>query len=440
METNMYLSTVSEGITFRAVRETRFKNACIGVHFFFPLKREFLTLNAILIAMLRRSCARYPEYNELRRAHAMLYGADSDTSAAIIGNCQMISVEMEMTDDRFIPDGECISGECAGLLSEMIFRPAVGDDGGLFRQDDLDVVLRNAEERIKSLIIDKESYASHRCYEIMCEGEAAGLEPGGYLEDLPGITREALAQAWERMLTSSMVEIIVVGGMDYKPVERIFKKEFGAITRRPAPLPTPPAYKEAETIREVTERVEEKQSRMIMGYRLPVIEPDDRTMAARLMSLMFGGGTASLLFKHVREKLSLCYYCSSSYGRTSGLLFVRSGIDEVNYNQAIDEIKKQLAVIAENAFSDDEFNAARLVALSAFENISDSVSSIESWYANQYLDGCVRTPAQAAERMMAVTREQLAECASLARLDTIYMLSPELSGQSGDEREGGEEP
>ena len=226
MENKLYVSTLAEGVTFRAVRETRFKNACIGVHFFFPLQREYVTVNALLTSMLRRSCARYPEYNELRRAHAMLYGAESDTSVSIIGNCQMLSVEIEMTDDRFIPDGECVSGECAELLSELIFRPAVGDDGRLFRQEDLDVVLRNAEERIQSLVLDKEAYASHRCYEIMCEGEAAGVAPGGYLEDLPGVTREALAQAWQRILTTSSVEIITVGGMDHAPVERIFKKEF----------------------------------------------------------------------------------------------------------------------------------------------------------------------------------------------------------------------
>lgn len=440
MENNMYVSSLGEGITFRAVRETRFKNAFIGVHFYFPLKREYVTVNALLASMLRRSCARYPEYNELRRAHAMLYGAESYTSVAIIGNCQMFSVEMEMTDDRFIPDGECISEECAQLLSELIFRPAVGDDGMLFRPDDLEVTLRNAEERIKARIVDKEEYAASRCSEIMCEGESAALEAGGYLEDLPDVTRDALAQAWKRLLAASSVEIITVGGADHAQVERIFKREFSGIERLPAALPEPPRYKEVTHVREITERLDVNQSKMIMGFRLPVIEPDDRTMAARLMSLMFGGGTSSLLFNNVREKLSLCYYCSSFYSRSSGLMYVRSGIDEANYGKAVEEIRKQLAVIADNEFSDDDFNAARLTALSAFDNIGDSVGSIAQWYALQFLDGCVRTPEQAAERLKAVTRSQIAECASLARLDTVYMLSPEQSEQSGDEPEGGEQP
>lgn len=437
MENNMYVSTIADGVTFRYVRETRFKNACIAVHFYFPLNREDVTVNAVLIPLLCRSCAKYPEYNELRRALAMLYGAVIDTSVSITGSCQVVSVVIDLNDDRFLPDGESISDECAELLSEMIFRPAVDEDGTLFREEDLQVTLRNAEERMRSRINNKAQYASQRCYEIMCEGELMAIEPGGYLEDLPDVTREALARAWKKILSTACVEIIMVSGADYQPVEQIFRREFNAIQRSCIGAPKPLEYKEPADVRRVTERMDVKQSKMIMGFRLPLIEPNDRTMAARMMAMLFGRGPSSLLFKNVREKLSLCYSCSASYSRFSGLMFVRSGIDETNYDKAVEEIKKQLAVIAGNEFTDDEFNAARLTALSAFDNIGDSVSSIAEWYANQYLDGCVRTPEQAAERMKAVTRSQVAECASLAKLDTVYMLSPDRTEQSGDLPEGG---
>ena len=436
-ENHIYVSSLGEGITFRSVRETRFKNACIEVHFYFPLSREEVTLNAVLISLLRRSCRKYPDYSGLRRALSMLYGAVLDTSVSNIGNCQMLTVGIDYVDDRFIPGKECVSGECARLLSELIFRPAAGEDGVLFKEEDFAVTLRNAEERIRSRINDKAEYASSRCSEIMCEGEPMAIEPGGYLEDLESITREQLSQAWKKLLFASCVEIIMVGGAEYEPVEKIFTKEFKAVDRRCAGLPKPPAYREPGEVREVTERLELQQSKMIMGYRLPILEPDDRTMAARLMSMLLGGGTTSLLFKNVREKLSLCYYCSSAYSRSTGLMYVRSGIEESNRDKAVEEIKRQLAVIADNAFTDDEFEAVKLYALSAFDNISDSVGSIESWYSLQFLDGCVRTPEQAAERMKAVTRSQVAECASLARLDTVYLLAPEESGEE-TAPEGGE--
>lgn len=427
MENKIKVCKIAEGVNFRSVRETRFKNACIEVHFFYPLSREEATVNAVLISMFRRSCSKYPEYNELRRELSMLYGAELDTGVSNIGSCQMLTLGIDITDDRFIPNGECVSGECAKLLSELIFRPARGEDGTLFREDDLEITLRNAEERIKSRINDKAEYAFHRCVEIMCAGEPAEIEPGGYLEDLPGITREALAVAWRRILETSSIEIIMVGSVESEPVERIFTEEFKAIERRPVSIPERPVYKEVTEVRRVTERSDIKQGKMIMGLRLPVMEPDDRTMAARLMTMLFGGGVTSLLFKNVREKLSLCYYCSASYSRSSGLIFVKSGVEEKNCDKAIEEINRQLAIIANNKFSDDEFNAVKLYALSAFDNISDSIGSIEQWYALQFFDGCVRTPEQGAERMRAVTRSQVAECASLAKLDTIYLLAPEES-------------
>ena len=438
MENHMYVSTIADGITFRSVRETRFKNACISVHFLIPLRREYATVNVVMLSLLQRSCSKYPEYTELGRELAMLYGTGVGIGVSNLGNCQMLTIEMSMTDDRFIPDGECISVKCAELLSELIFRPSFSDDGSLFRDDDIEVILRETEERILSRINDKAEYAMFRCSEIMCEGEPCGIAAGGYLEDLPGITHETLADAWHRMLSMSAVNIIMVGGASHEPVERIFAREFAAIDRSKAELPAPPEMKHTDKVREVTERMEVQQSKMIIGMRLPIIEPDDRTMAARLMSMLYGGGTTSLLFNQVREKLSLCYYCSSSYTRSNGLLYVTSGIEEANYSKAVEEIKRQLKIIAENEFTDDEFNASKLFAVSAFAKINDSIDSIERWYALQFLAGCVRTPEQAAERMQAVTREQVAQCAALAEIDTIYLLAPEMPDSQG-EREGGQD-
>ena len=75
--------------------------------------------------------------------------------------------------------------------------------------------------------------------------------------------------------------------------------------------------------------------------------------------------------------------------------------------------------------------------ISAFESFKDSIGVIESWYAFQLYDGCVRTPEQGVERIKAVTRSQVAECARLARLDTVYMLAPEASEET-NESEGGQ--
>lgn len=437
-ENNIYVSELGEGISFRSVKETSFKDACIGVHFIYPIDRDDVTLNAILVSLINRSCAMYPQYSDFTRALCKLYGASVQTGINNLGSCQMMTVEIDFMDDRFVPGDECVSGECADLLCELIFRPKIGEDGFLFRQDEVDYSLKNAEERIKSLINDKEGYAASRCVDIMCEGEPMCIEPGGYLDDLPKVTREELTRVWRKILSTARVEIITVGGAGYESVKEIFAREFRAIDRQCVELTGLPPYKEPQEVKDITERMDVQQSRMVMGFRVPVQEPDDMTVVCRLMSSLFGGGSSSLLFKNVREKLSLCYYCSSSYSRLCGTMYVYSGLDESNKDKAVDEIQRQLKIIANNEFTDSEFEAIKLFAVCSLDNSQDSVGSIESWYAFQTFDGCIRTPEQEAERIMAVTRNQVAECASLVRLDTIYLLAPEIP-EDASNPEGGKD-
>ena len=63
--------------------------------------------------------------------------------------------------------------------------------------------------------------------------------------------------------------------------------------------------------------------------------------AMRLMSALFGGTPHSKLFLNVREKLSLCYYCSSSYDRHKGIVMVQSGVEQKNIEKAREEILRQ---------------------------------------------------------------------------------------------------
>ena len=42
------------------------------------------------------------------------------------------------------------------------------------------------------------------------------------------------------------------------------------------------------------------------------------------MAALFGGTPNSKLFLNVREKLSLCYYCSASYNSMKGIMLVQA--------------------------------------------------------------------------------------------------------------------
>ena len=64
-----------------------------------------------------------------------------------------------------------------------------------------------------------------------------------------------------------------------------------------------------------------------MGFRTGTATPDEGVPATRLMAALFGGTPNSKLFLNVREKLSLCYYCSASYNSMKGIMLVQSGVE-----------------------------------------------------------------------------------------------------------------
>ena len=99
-----------------------------------------------------------------------------------------------------------------------------------------------------------------------------------------------------------------------------------------------------------------------------------------LANLMFGGSSNSKLFLNVREKLSLCYYASSTYVRSKGILTVSSGIETADYDRAEAEILRQLEEIRQGLWEDWELTAARESLLSALQALGDSQGALENYY------------------------------------------------------------
>ncbi len=113
----------------------------------------------------------------------------------------------------------------------------------------------------------------------------------------------------------------------------------------------------------MTEEMDVTQGKLSMGFRC---DTDDEP-AMILANLMFGGTSNSKLFLNVREKLSLCYYASSTYVRSKGILTVSSGIETADYDRAEAEILRQLDEIRQGLWEDWELTAARESLLSALQ-------------------------------------------------------------------------
>ena len=179
-----------------------------------------------------------------------------------------------------------------------------------------------------------------------------------------------------------------------------------------------------------------KQGKLVLGYRAGMRDAEAEYPVLRMMTDIFGGGTYSRCFENVREKQSLCYYCSARFLSQKGIVIVQSGIENENAEKAIAEIGKQLQGMAGGDITEEDLQKSVRSMKDAFGTICDNPLDIDGWAASQLCDPAFQTPDELVERCAAVTREQAVEAAKRMTLDTVFLLKGTLTeGDSAPDEE-----
>lgn len=400
--------------------KANFKLATITVKFALPLDGDTAAL-ALLPGLLKRTSKSYPTINAMNKKLANLYGAMVNASIAKQGETQVLALNVTMLEDRFSLDGEKISAEAADLLIDLIFNPNFTD--GNFDENDIEREKRLSIERIESELNDKRYYALKRCTELMCENELYAKSASGEIEDIKAVDAARLKKAWNDMLGKSTVYIGATGSMDTQAISKKFAERFAAIERSElAPLHTE-FVTSADEVRKIREEMPVKQGKLVLGFRAGMTDEDDNYYAIKVMTDLFGGGVYSKLFNNVREKMSLCYYCSASFNRSKGLIMVQSGIENENEEKAINAILKEFDDMKNGNFTDEELDASIKGLTTLILSVADTPESLSRWYSGQMLGREIITPEEYAKQIASITREQVIAAASAVTLDTVYMLA-----------------
>lgn len=412
---------ICDGVTFHNIGEQRFKTGRLTAAMLLPLSAETASANGILPYLLRRSCREYPSFRKLNEKLSSLYGASLQAEVYKLGEAQVLAVSAAGLDDRYTLEKESVSGQLAELLCSILFEPAF--ENGRFRQEDIDQEKRQLMEEIDSEFNDKRVYAKNRCEELMCGGEAFGVGRFGTKEQVEALTGEEIYAAWRRALSQARIELMMVGGSDPQKAIDGFQKAFAKIDRQEILPCNTQVVPKAERVREFHDVMEVAQSKLVMGFRSSIAVPGDDVMAMRVMCALLGGTPHSKLFLNVREKLSLCYYCSSSYDRNKGVMLIQSGVEQKNIEKAREEILRQLQAVKDGDFTEEDLDATKMSVSNSFRTMSDYLGGLEYWYLSQAFDKNVLTPEQSAEEAEKVTKEQVVKAAQTVTLDTVYQLT-----------------
>lgn len=415
--------TLAPGVTLRVVQTKKFKTSMLSATFLAPLTEETASLNALLPQVLRRGTQDHPDMEALSAALDDLYGGSIEPIVRKKGEVQCIGFWGSFLDDAFVPGDAHILESAAALLGELILRPA--GEGEAFVPAYVDSEKANLIDQIRGEVNDKLQYSLSRLRSLMCQGEAYGIHKLGSEAQAQAITGQALYARYRQLLETAPLHLYYCGSAEPDRVEAAFRAALTGLPqgqRQPAPV-TQSIAAPAGEVRRFTDWLDVTQGKLTIGFRVGGGFREKEDVArAMLFNAIYGGSTNSKLFLNVREKLSLCYFASSSLVLSKGVLLVYSGVEFSNFQKAEEEILAQLAACQEGKITKEELESARRSVMSSLRTSLDAQGRLEEYWLGRFVTGTGFTPEELAAAVEAVTLDQVVEMARQVRLDSVYTL------------------
>ncbi|WP_281164247.1 EF-P 5-aminopentanol modification-associated protein YfmF [Liquorilactobacillus sicerae] len=417
---------IKPGVFLTVIPMKQFKTVRIAVDFLTELKPQMQTSRLLLANFLETCSNQYPTQQAIARQLAALYGAEFSVSSGRKGQLQVLSFMFESLAEPYNPQKNSLQ---AGIdfLNQIIFHPLVTGNG--FEVKNFEREKLNLKKMLLS-VGDNKQLLTYLKLQQTFFSSAAQQEPSfGTLTQLEKITAHSLWQAYRQMLEHDQVEIIVLGDVDFAKAQAAVQTfEFLAKNQRNLPV-----FYQQELVKKAKHSQLHQpvsQSKLDLGFALPVYYGDQQFSAALLFNAIFGGLPMSRLFLKVREAAGLAYYASSSYDSFRGWLMIQTGIDAKNRAQVIEIILEQLAHLRAGRITDSELTDAKQTLLNNYYSQLDSQSS----GLNRALFGSLThkswTAVEWKKQLLAVDSAEIAQVAQKAQLQAVTFLEGEKSNEN----------
>lgn len=397
----------------------KFKRNRISLSFIVPNEREKATMYAVLPTLMERGYEDYPDMCMFSKKLSSMYGASFSATTAVVGQNRVVRFTIQGIRNQYCLAGEDLLGEMTDVLLGVIFKPCVENDG--FLPDWLEVEKVKLREEIEGEINDKRGYCVKNAQRKFFGDSKNGVERLGYLEDIEGITPQALYTCYKEMLADSIVEIFVTADEDATITDK-FAQAFAGRAPQTAKI-LPVEIMPQQQAQSFSEALDIVQGKFCLYYTIERPLTEDERYVMLVASSIYGGTASSRLFKNVREKQSLCYYCAAAYNGFSGSMRVDSGVEHDNCEKAIEAVQKELHDVISGEITEKEIAETKLVLLNSLDAIYDGLHGLEAWYLNEAIRGTWTSPQQAKDKVEAVTAQQIKDVLGLLHLSVVYKLT-----------------
>ena len=413
---------IKDGITLHEINTDKFKTNLIAVFLTTKLKRENVTKNALIPAILRRGTKKLKTQEEISKRLEEMYGAEFDCGLDKTGDNQVLKFYIETINDNFLPENDSnLLEEAIKNIFDIVFNPYVENNG--FKEDYLNQEKNNIRQIIEGKIDNKARYALDRCIEEMYKNQNFGLYRFGYVEDLEKITANELYEYYKELISNCKIDIFVSGIIDDK-LEKIVRENENidkANSREAQYNLIKLEKKENVQIKTIVDNMDVTQGKLILGLDVN-IDDDELRYTVSLYNSILGGSANSKLFQNVREKANLAYIASSSYLRYKSNIFIKCGIEIDNYEKALNIIKEQLEDMKKGNFTEEDIENSKKGILAGIKTIDDEQDTQITFFFGHEVTGQKTTIEEYSEKIKKVSKQDIIDVANLININTIYFL------------------
>ena len=420
---------ITDGMTLSYINTDKFKSGILTFSLSVPYKAENAVCATLLSGMLKRGTEKYPDLAALSRRLDELYASSVDVRSSRIGKNINLTVVADMLDRRYIPDGTDILGGVLELIDQTLFHPRL--EGGDFPASVFEQEKRFLDDSMNASINNTRAYASIRLNEMMFAHDSEYYTIEDFKKILPTVSAHSLAKFMRDTVQNAPIEVFYIGTESVDTLRSYLLSYFDHRTKDRAITPTAPYAEPVCEFRSVTEKMPVTQGKLAMGFKTGVCISDEPRLRYSMIVLneIFGGSAASKLFMNVREKLSLCYYCSSFYNQYLGIMSVSSGIDNKNRAATEKAILSELEDIRKGKISDAELHAAKCALDNNYRQIYDSPYELQSFFGNRAIFGYSEAPDDIRREFQKITAEDVAMAARSIVLDSVFYVEGTADGK-----------
>ena len=411
-----------KGVNLNIIPSKQFKTTRIFISFIKNIEsKKELAERALLANYLEMCSQNYPTQIDIARKLSQMYGASFGSSVDRRGNYQLINFSIDYIESKYLAGNEDLLSEVIEFLKEIIFNPLRVGENKNFDEETFTRQKNNTITYLKSIKEDKQAYAAAKLRKLYFDNEIQQVPSFGESEDVEKLTISDVMDAYQKMLNTDRVEVMISGDVN---TDEVINK-FSVLPFKVRNISRASMSYTQEIKQEIVTQIDEEplsQSKFDMAFRLPVVYRGDLHYAALVFNSLFGGSALSLLFTVVREKMSMAYYANSNFDPFRQLLVVQTGISYTNKDKVQELILEQLERLRKGDFEDELLEQNKNNLISSYISRLDSQTSALLRAQSAALIGINVTVEEWLDNLQSVTKNDVMKVAKMVELQATYML------------------